>query len=275
MSKSPAKVTSQYSGNTYTVGDADSVYKQGLDEGFSVSTAKEYIQNTPGHEEQLAVTLDTPYFYKGKPLTAYAVVDMSAESRANDTVPVRPFNTCELYSGGRNIEDIHNDSKTSEQDNLYIDAPDGVISHGEALDKVGIFAQAASFHEHVMEYDEYKSVFDTTHKRLIAMGMSEPASETGYEQYLDRTKNLMRDGMVYIGEVTKPDDVDKMRFTMPSVADMYHDLDSGEANTCQVVSPDTKNNCQAFSLDSKNQPDTTRECPGLAETSTDIDGVDM
>lgn len=215
MNKS-SKIVSPNTNQYISVGTPDVVYQNGLKDGFSVESAKEYIQSDQsGHEEQLALAIKTPYSYNNKPVQGYSVIDLKSDISEDPTMSVRGFHTCELYTSGVNVEDIHNNT-ADPGSALYLDSPDGKIAYEDALDEIGVFSQAASFHEHVMEYDEYKSVFDHTHDQLIRAKYIEPASESKYEKYLNNVKNLMNDGMEYIGVATKPDDVDKMRETMPS-----------------------------------------------------------
>lgn len=215
MNKS-SRIISPHTNQYISVGTPDAVYQEGLKDGFSVESAKEYIQaGQPGHEEQLALAVKTPYSYNNKPVQGYSVIDLKSDISEDPTMSVRGFHTCELYASGVNVEDIH-DNTADSRSALYLDSPDGKIPYEDALDRIGVFSQAASFHEHVMEYDEYKSVFDHTHEQLIREKYIEPASEPKYEKYLNSVKNLMNDGMEYIGVVTKPDDVGKMRETMPS-----------------------------------------------------------
>lgn len=205
MAKSPNHVKSQYTGHELAVRDPDIEYAAGLAEGFSVTDARSYmtqVDNKP--HQQLAVTMDTPYYFNGHPVSAYAVVDVSSTNRDNDAAATRSFDTVELWVNGRNVED----SRKPDGSPLYVDAPDGVKNHREALDHVGVFAQSASFHEHVMEFDEYKQVFEAYHNKSV--------DEQMYDKYLERSKSLLRDGMTYIGKVQTIQDIDDLTMTTPS-----------------------------------------------------------
>lgn len=205
MAKAPHKYVSQYTGDELAIRDPDIEYAAGLAEGFSVTEARSYITQVDDKpREQLAVTMDTPYYFNGSPVSAYAVVDVSSTNRDNDAAAIRSFDTVELWVNGRNVGDICASNGSAP----YVDAPDGVKKQREALDRVGVFAQAASFHEHVMEYDEYKQVFEAYHNKSV--------DEKMYDKYLERSKSLLKDGMTYIGKVQTVQDIDDLTMTTPS-----------------------------------------------------------
>lgn len=211
-------------------------YEAALSEGYGVSSARTYIDRK---QERTELVMDTPFTYKGEALTGYAVVHM-------DTVDVdaRDVNTRELWHNGRNLEDVAGINDGTAETVLVQDKDGNTIDYKQALDQMGSFARDASGHEHVMTYDEYVQVYNNTHDKPHLKDFGPfIADEQKYEKYLDSAQNLMRDGMKYIGEITTPEDVDRMRMTTPSFAEEMQKLDERQRDTSELgisedISPD-------------------------------------
>lgn len=198
-------VKSPRSGKEYEVDDAKTFFSdRSSSEGWHVTDAVTYSMGS----EKLAIEMDTPFRYEGKPVTAYALVNMTNDFASDGTCD-RKVPICELYQGGMLLDDVHAEKHGSDAP-LYVDSPDGAISYDTALDHASLYSQSASFKEHVMACDEYKLAFNIRYKDAINKGVFEPASDDSYLHYLESRKSLMRDGMKFIGKATCPEQVDDM-----------------------------------------------------------------
>lgn len=194
---------------------------------YNIDTARTYIVNG---KENLEVTMTTPYFYNGEPVNGYAVVDCGSVD-----VNKRTYNTCELWQHGHNLEDVVGVNNGTATTVIVQDKDGHNVDYKNVLDEMGQFARDKSVCPHVMNYGEFASVYNNTHQKSKTYKSFEPygftvptADEDRYNTYLEQTKSLMRSGMKYIGEVTKPEDVDHMLTTTPSFDQAYQEAFSAQ-----------------------------------------------
>lgn len=199
-------------------------------EGYDVNTAKSFVGSSSRDDnkpspEHLELTMTTPYTYNGEALSGYADVSMNVD-------PKKRYAATEVWCNGRNMEDITGISRgemTSDKIIVHDTVADKDVTLEEAHKNIKGFALEASQFEHVMAYDEYCEVFNNSHKKVNEqfkkLGMEpQVGNEDNYYKYLERCKHFMTE-MDYIGEITTPDRVDNMNFTIPSVQKEIADWD--------------------------------------------------
>ena len=170
-------------------------YQEGLDQGFSVKSVRQYSVPETG-KRYLEIRMGTPYQAFGSELEGYGVVHLDNKHIDGH----RDVDTLEFYlENGANVEDVNEETGGS-RDAILVD-DNGQIPEQEAARVMGRFAAAASEYPHVMQYPEFLDFRKEVNQR---MGLDAPTVQD-YSTYLDHMREQMRSGDVtFIGEVQTP-----------------------------------------------------------------------
>lgn len=179
-------------------------------EGFAVTDARQYYENGNPAQTKVETWMQTPYLYAGKPVQAYAVVDVSTEGR--------PSNTCEFWQDGRNLEDVCGSNKGDRNPLQLQDANGQNLDMQAAYDTIGKVASGASEYPHVFMYEEYVEARTPINKR---MHLDAP-DEDAYQSYLQSMeRQLMSRDFQFVGKITKRSELADAYNSMPSVQELY------------------------------------------------------
>lgn len=182
-------------------------YKIGKENGFNVSSAKQYYSQNDSTKPKLDLVMSTPYVYDGQNVTARATVDLSDDKKSDNQV--RETSMVEFYAGESNLEYSSDFSITDDM-----------------RKNVSEYAAAASEHPHVFSFDEYVESRTPVNKRL----QLDPPTEQDYSTYLEHVESqLCSRKYEFIGEITKPSEINKAYETLPSFGEMMDEVSASDS----------------------------------------------
>ena len=192
-----------------TIKESMKYYEQSVNDGFSVTDARQYYENGNAGKIRVETKMQTPYEFQGQPVQAYAVVAIENQTRS--------ANTLEFWQNGRNLEDVMEQLHGTREVQLQTKAGEDVDMKS-VREQTGTFAIAASEYPHVFTYDEYVESRNPVNERL----QLDPPNEQDYERYLESVERQMESGDIkFVGRMTNTSSLHEAYMSMPSVqADM-------------------------------------------------------
>ena len=210
-------------------------YYDGLVHGFSIDNI---WQVTTAHSRPSEVTCFTPFEYDGMRLTGFCVVETS-DDRKNDGL--HAYNTCELYYGSKNMEDVIF-CKTGGGDYDVLDTrTNQMIGRDEALAEMGKFCAAASEFPHVMVGGEYfeqqrieAGIRGEKYDKDTSLRDANGYPQGDYYKYLCECEKQKAAGVVFVGERSKPgacvNEYDGPSFAADEKENYYYSKDEYRSN---------------------------------------------
>lgn len=182
------------------------IYKSGKENGFIVDSARQYYSQNDSKKPKLDVVMNTPYSYLGRDVTARATIDLNEQSRSSET-GLRDASMVEFYVGNSNLD---YDAGFDVTDEMRQTASD--------------FAASAAEYPHVFMYDEYVEARTPINERM-KLGVPTEQDYNTYLESMDRQLHNSRD-FEFIGQITKPSDLNTAYASTPSFSKMMDDAAS-------------------------------------------------
>lgn len=178
------------------------IYKAGKNDGFNVNSAKQYYSQGDSTKPKLDLVMSTPYTYAGQDVVARATVDLSGVKMRDSQL--RETSMVEFYADDSNLDYVDDFSVTDDM-----------------RQSVSEYAAAASEYPHVFSFDEYVEARTPINKRLKL----DAPSEQDYSTYLESVERQLHSRDIeFIGEITKPSDMNRAYETLPSFRDMMDEV---------------------------------------------------